>query len=211
MLCIDKTAKCGLELPNVQWSDTTGDDSSNTDCKYRFNDGKIFFNHKKTNTMKSTILIPLLMLFAACNKGNNGTHKLQAQVDSLQNKLSNAYTPGTGEIMENIRLHHAKMWFAAQNQNWVLASYEESLIVSGFKRIQKFHGESDVAKAAAMINPAMDSVKSAILQKNPEFFKRSYALMTATCNNCHTVTNHPFNVIIIPVTSDFSNQSFKLK
>jgi hypothetical protein len=161
--------------------------------------------------MKSTILIPLLMLFVACNERNNSTQKLQVQIDSLQNKLNNAYTPGTGEIMENIRVHHAKIWLAGQNQNWALASYEESLIESGFKRIQKFHGESDVAKAAAMIEPAMDSVMSATQQKNPEFFKRSYIFMTTTCNNCHTVTNHPFNVITIPETSDFRNQSFKSK
>jgi hypothetical protein len=43
---------------------------------------------------------------------------------------NNAYTPGFGDLMSSIQVHHSKLWFAGKNQNWALAAYEESLIHS---------------------------------------------------------------------------------
>src|SRR5882762_577321 len=85
-------------------------------------------------------LFPSILLFAAiligCNRHSEGTQGLQPQIDSLRLRLNNLYKPGMGEIMSNIQLHHAKLWFAGENKNWPLAEYNESLIESAFKRIQ---------------------------------------------------------------------------
>jgi hypothetical protein len=135
---------------------------------------------------------------------------LQPQVDSLQLQLKNTYKPGMGEIMSSIQLHHAKLWFAGENKNWALAGYNESLIRSAFKRIQVFHGNTFEAKTAPMIDPVMDSVRNAITRKDMPEFERSYNLLTITCNNCHAVTNHAFNRIIIPTGLPVSNQDFRI-
>jgi hypothetical protein len=156
------------------------------------------------------LFILLATMFVACIKEKDDAQKLHAQVDSLQKSLENSYTPGFGEIMENIRVHHDKLGLAGQNQNWELANYEAKLIVSGFKRIRKFHANKPEAQATGMIDPAMNSVGDAIQQKNPRSFKSSYAMLTATCNYCHKATNYGFNDITIPKASSFGNQSFDL-
>jgi len=148
-------------------------------------------------------------LLAGCNRRPEGTQSLQPQIDSLRLRLTNLYKPGMGEIMSNIQFHHAKLWFAGVNENWPLAEYNESLIQSAFKRIQLFHGDKFEAKAASMMIPSMDSISNAIRQKDIRLFKRGFLFMTNTCNNCHAVTRHEFNVIIIPTIPPVSNQDFK--
>ncbi|HXB30429.1 MAG TPA: hypothetical protein VNW49_11450, partial [Puia sp.] len=69
-------------------------------------------------------LIAILFSFftlTSCSQNENQTNHLQAQIDSLQKQLKNNYTPGFGELMSNIQLHHAKLWFAGDNRNWALA------------------------------------------------------------------------------------------
>ena len=162
------------------------------------------------------LLIPLvsaILLFAAllagCNSQSEKAKSLQSQIDSLRLLLSTVYKPGMGELMSNIQFHHSKLWFAGENKNWPLAGYNESLIQSAFKKIQLYHGDRPEAKAAFMIFPAMDSISKAISEKNKGSFERSFLLMTVTCNNCHTVTSHPFNVITIPKIPPVTDQDFK--
>ncbi|HMH31548.1 MAG TPA: hypothetical protein VK543_00885 [Puia sp.] len=156
----------------------------------------------------TTVLFPALLL-SACSQHTDNTNHLQAQVDSLRSQLKNSYTPGVGELMSNIQLHHAKLWFAGDNQNWPLAKYEESLILSAFKKIQQYHGDKPEAKIAAMINPAMDSVDQAIEHKSQASFRHSFLFLNSSCNSCHQATKRPFNVIVTPTMPPISNQLYK--
>ncbi|MDP9041088.1 MAG: hypothetical protein M3N30_03840 [Bacteroidota bacterium] len=159
--------------------------------------------------MKYTAVLLSCSLLASSCKSGDDTSRLQSQIDSLQKQLKNSYMPGMGELMSNIQLHHAKLWFAGDNQNWPLAEYEESLVTSAFKKIQLYHGDKPEAKIAAMINPALDSVNESILLKNRASFKHNFMFLTYTCNSCHQATKRSFNVIIIPVTPPISNQDYK--
>jgi hypothetical protein len=164
--------------------------------------------------MKPTfILVSAVLLFAASMAGCNGhtqkAQSLQSQIDSFRLLLNNLYKPGMGELMSNIQLHHSKLWFAGENKNWPLAEYNESLIQSAFKKIQLYHGDNPEAKAAFMFLPAMDSISNAIRKKDKRSFERSFSLMTVTCNNCHSVTGHPYNVITIPAIPPVTDQDFK--
>lgn len=146
---------------------------------------------------------------AACNRHSEEAGNLQLQLDSIRLRLDNSYKPGMGELMSNIQLHHSKLWFAGENQNWPLAQYNESLIESAFKKLQRYHGDQPEAKASFMILPAMDSISNAIREKNKRLFERSFSLMTITCNTCHSATSHPFNVITIPKIPPVTDQDFK--
>jgi cytochrome c1 len=159
--------------------------------------------------MKLTIVFLSILLLSACKQNADNAKHLQAQIDSLQNQLKNSYTPGMGELMSNIQLHHAKLWFAGDNQNWPLAKYEESLIISAFKKIQQYHANKPEAKIATMINPALDSVELSIDQKNKASFKRGFIFLTTTCNSCHQATKRPFNVIVSPTAPPITNQLYK--
>ena len=158
-------------------------------------------------------LVSAVLLFTApmagCNSHTEKAQSLQAQIDSFRLLLNNLYKPGMGELMSNIQLHHSKLWFAGENKNWPLAEYNESLIQSAFKKIQLYHGDKPEAKAAFMFLPAMDSISNAIREKDKRSFERSFTLMTVTCNNCHSVTGHPYNVITIPAIPPVTDQDFK--
>ena len=158
--------------------------------------------------MKHLLLALPVILLTACQQNSASVQQLQMKIDSLQQKTSNAYTPGFGELMSSIQLHHSKLWFAGKNQNWALAAYEQSLIHSAFKKIEKYHSDNPDAKALGMITLPMDSIQNAVVQKDLPSFKRSFLFLTTTCNNCHQVTKHGFNKIIVPATNPVTNQDF---
>ncbi len=156
------------------------------------------------------LFIIILMVIVSC--GNDSRVKeLQSRVDSLQNKLSQTYSAGFGEMMTNIQIHHAKLWFAGKNQNWDLAQYEMNELKETFDDIQKYQKARPESQVIPMILPALDSVSAAIKMKNPTKFESSYKFLTGTCNDCHQATSHEYNVVIIPQTPPFSNQQFAKK
>lgn len=159
--------------------------------------------------MKLPAFIPVLLLFAACNGHTDNSSGLRVQIDSLQNKLNNSYKPGLGEFMSSIQVHHAKLWFAGTNNNWELADFEINEIREALDDIQKFSADRPEVKSIKMIDPAIDSVSQAIKKQDSQLFKRSFGVLTTTCNHCHKATDHGFNVIIIPTTPPVSNQQFK--
>jgi len=166
-------------------------------------------NGVKHKNVKQIIFLMLVTGLLSCNQKSKGTQILQNRIDSLQNKLADIYKPGFGEFMSNIQAHHAKLWFAGENNNWKLADFEIHEIMETVQNIQKYEAEREESKKIGMINPALDSVNNAIKQRNPELFKSSYSLLTNTCNDCHSAVNFEFNVVKIPVTQTFSNQDFK--
>jgi len=150
----------------------------------------------------------LCIIFLSCNQQKTDNTLLEAKIDSLQSRLNKTYKPGFGEFMSSIQVHHNKLWFAGQNRNWKLADFEINEIKESIEGIQHYQVDREESKKIGIIFPALDSVMQAIDQKNPALFKSSYILLTNTCNSCHRATNFEFNVVKVPDTPPFSNQSF---
>jgi len=170
--------------------------------QHKFNHGPLFL-----------LFVLAIILLTACSQQPQSippAQPLQARLDSLEQRLRHTYTPGFGELMLNIQIHHAKLWFAGKNGNWQLAAYDESLIRSAIRKIRTFHPDAPNTAATTMIDIPMDSVAAAITRKDPAAFHRSFTFLTTTCNNCHAVTKHPFNVITIPTTEPIGNQDYSL-
>ena len=161
--------------------------------------------------MKYIIISIFTIGLFACNRQAGNSQSLQIQIDSLQNKLDHTYKPGFGEFMSSIQTHHAKLWFAGQNQNWELADFEINEIKESLAGIKEYCSDRPETKSIGMIDLAMDSMSIAIQQKSVTQFQSGYILLTNTCNSCHQATNHEFNVIKIPDNPPFSNQDFKVK
>jgi hypothetical protein len=161
--------------------------------------------------MRLFISTSVIFCLFACNQPADNTYKLQQQVDSLRNRVENVYAPGLGEFMSSIQVHHAKLWFAGNNGNWDLANFETEEIQEAIEDIQKFCKNRPEISDLPMINNPMDSLKTAIAVKNPAAFKSSFNRLTVTCNNCHQLTKHGFNVIKIPDQPPFTNQDFEKK
>jgi len=158
--------------------------------------------------MRLPILFSIIILLSACGL-HDSNQSLQTRIDSLQKKLDNAYKPGLGDFMSDIQVHHNKLWFAGQAQNWKLADFEINEIKEALNGIKQYCTDRPEVKSITMIDPAIDSISNAIQHKDAQSFKSSYIVLTNTCNNCHHATNHEFNVIKQPDTPPFSNQSFK--
>ncbi|MGH2565352.1 MAG: hypothetical protein ACRDE5_12605 [Ginsengibacter sp.] len=158
--------------------------------------------------MKYFLFITTVVLLSACNQQSDNTQYLQTQIDSLQ---ANAYKPGFGEFMSSIQVHHNKLWFAGQNQNWKLADFEINEIKESLDDIKKYCTDRPETNSIGMIEQPLQNVSNAIQQKNDTEFKNSYTILTSTCNSCHQATQHEFNVITIPTAPPFSNQNFKLQ
>ncbi|HRG81414.1 MAG TPA: hypothetical protein PLO99_02805 [Chitinophagaceae bacterium] len=159
--------------------------------------------------MKYIILVLWVSALSSC-KQQTDNKQLQNRIDSLEIQLANSYKPGFGELMSSIQTHHAKLWFAGQNENWRLAGFEVHEIMEVVEDIQKFQTERKESQQIKMIHPSLDSISMAIEQKNPALFRSSYSLLTTACNNCHRATDFDFNVVKIPDTQSFSNQDFKI-
>lgn len=148
------------------------------------------------------------LAYVSCGQPGPDNTALQAQVDSLQRRLSNSYIPGLGEFMSGIQVHHEKLWFAGTAQNWKLANFEIDEIREALDDIQRFCTDRPEIASIPMILPPMDSISQAVAQQDLPRFKSAFVLLTGTCNNCHRATKHEFNVIQIPTTPPFSNQVF---
>ena len=160
--------------------------------------------------MKRTcIILCTLLIFCGCNEQPGKIEALQSKVDSLQSRIDKAYKPGLGEFMSSIQVHHEKLWFAGQYQNWQLANFEINEIKESLDAIKYYCSDRPEVKSIGMLNPAINSINDAIQQKNVTYFKNGFILLTNTCNSCHQATEHVFNVIKIPDTPPFSNQEFK--
>jgi hypothetical protein len=160
--------------------------------------------------MRSIPLFFFIVFLFSCNQSSIHSRALQANTDSLEKQLAATYKPGFGEFMSSIQSHHAKLWFAGQNNNWKLADFEIHEIMEAIENIQQFQKERKESQLISMIQPALDSVNNAIAQKNTPHFISSYTLLTNTCNNCHKAANFEFNVVKIPEQQMFSNQDFKV-
>ena len=159
--------------------------------------------------MKLITLLCSSLIIVSCNQKSNNNQLLQNRIDSLEKKLANTYKPGLGEFMSGIQVHHAKLWFAGQNQNWELADFELHEIMEALDDIKTFNTDRPEIKSLALIYPPLDSLNKSVQQKNLASFKANFVLLTTVCNDCHHDTNHGFNVIKIPDAPPFSNQDFK--
>lgn len=159
--------------------------------------------------MKMIISLSLAIVVVSCGRGNNDTTTLQHQIDSIKKQLNNAYKPGLGEFMMGVQEHHAKLWFAGIDQNWPLADFEVHEIGETVDDIKQYCTDRPEVKSIGIIDPAISSIDAAIKQKNVEQFKKAFAGLTNSCNNCHKDNQHGFNVITIPAGLPVENQKFK--
>jgi hypothetical protein len=86
----------------------------------------------------SYYLLAIIIATSSCKQQTESTGALQSRIDSLEKKLAATYKPGFGEFMSSIQVHHAKLWFAGQNQNWELADFEMHEIDETIDAIKNF-------------------------------------------------------------------------
>lgn len=162
----------------------------------------------------SLVSLFFCICFSACNSSKTGDqiNHLENHISLIQDSLRimrNEYRPGLEELMSDIQLHHAKLWFAGTNSNWPLAYFELGEIRETMRTAASLETNRPEIRQLPMIYPSLDSVANAINLREPDQFKRGYTLMTNACNSCHQSVNFSFNVITIPTAPPVTDQDFK--
>ena len=161
--------------------------------------------------MKNILLVWIICTLFGCQANvNEHSKELQKQIDSLKVEISETYKPGFGEFMSNIQMHHSKLWFAGENENWKFADFEINEIKENLEAIQKYQTNRPESELIPTIIPALDSLSEAIKKQNSEEFKSSFNYLTNTCVKCHRETEHEFIQIQLPDRQIFSNQKFRM-
>lgn len=162
--------------------------------------------------MKFKILFTLLLsALISCQSNNELVEKvdeLTQKIETLETVKDNAYKPGLGMLMNAIQAHHLKLWKSGVNENWELANFELHELEERFVEIERYKENSSNIKSIKMIYPQLEDLEKLVKEKNKEEFIKEYELLTATCNSCHQINDHPFIKIKVPNT-DNENQVFE--
>ncbi len=125
------------------------------------------------------------------------------------------YTPGLGEIMTLTQMRHAKLWFAGQNANWQLASYELDELNEGLEDAAKFHPTHKDADLPIpqlidkIMKAPIGQLEEAVKAQDQNRFTKAFDSLTEGCNSCHQATKFGFNVVTRPTANTYTNQVFE--
>jgi hypothetical protein len=141
---------------------------------------------------------------------------LAALVGCAEPRENTGYIPGLGELMSAQQMRHAKLWFAGENGNWRLASYEVDELKEGFDDVVKHHPTLEDSHlpisrlVPTIVMGPLDEVGAAVAAADKIRFEAAFDKLTAACNSCHQATNFGFNVVTRPTEPPFSNQEFRV-
>ena len=125
------------------------------------------------------------------------------------------YVPGLGEIMTLNQMRHVKLWYAGQNANWALASYELDEMNEGLDDAAKFHpthkdAELPIPQLIDKIMKApISQLEEAVKAQDISKFNTAFDSLTDGCNACHQATKFGFNVVTRPSSNPYTNQVFQ--
>jgi hypothetical protein len=133
----------------------------------------------------------------------------RAEIAALKKEIAelkkSAYRPELGEQMLGLQIRHARLWFAGQAQNWLLAAFELQEIKEAFDAVVEQNPEHAIfqPQRLADILPAMTkapitALRDAIDHGNKAEFEKAYDGLSAACSGCHRAAGNDFLVIQRP-------------
>ncbi len=143
----------------------------------------------------------------SCSKGSDGS--------LLENRLAavEAAAPGVGDVMSNVQLHFAKLYFAVEASNWDLAKFELHEIEENLEKSVRLRPEEKGVQLDGILEAfketEFEAMNKAVVSKDKMSFGRAYDDSIAVCNSCHTATGRHFIVITLPMVPPVTNQLWK--
>jgi len=140
----------------------------------------------------------------------------KAQIEALKREIAalkkEAYHPELGEQMLTLQIRHARLWFAGEAQNWLLAAFELQEIKEAFDAVVEQNPEHAIfqPQRLADILPAMTkapvtALRDAIDHGSKAEFEKAYDGLSAACSGCHKVAGNDFLVIQRPTAPLLDN------
>ena len=126
------------------------------------------------------------------------------------------FKPGFDDLMTMlIQPRHIKLYYAGQEENWILARFQLNELRAAFGRIGDTIPDFgffpvDDAVEATMTEP-FNAVQAAIDAGDQVAFNTAYDGLTEACNACHEAMHFPFLVVQTPAGdagNPYINQDF---
>jgi hypothetical protein len=159
----------------------------------------------------AVIVIGIWMMKRPANATASATDSVSGatNVDQRLKRLETAPL-GVGNLMLEIQLHFAKLYYAAEARNWDLAAYERNQLEECVEKVAVLRPVENDVKLEEIIGnmkkTSLITLKDAIDVKERGLFRDSYRDTMNTCNACHQATGRPFIAIVVPTNSPVANQ-----
>ena len=134
---------------------------------------------------------------------------LKREIETLK---KSAYRPELGEQMLGIQIRHARLWFAGEAQNWLLAAFELQELKEAFDAVVEQNPEHAIFQPQrladilpAMTNAPVKSLRDAIDHGSKAEFEKAFDGLSAACTGCHHAAGNDFLVIERPRTPLLDN------
>ncbi len=159
--------------------------------------------------MKKSISGILVCMLLACNHGGQTTSVCKRKLTVFNGNWIKRINQGWGNLCPAFRfiMRNCGLQVRLETGPWLISKYKE--IQEAIEDIQIYCTDRPEVASIPMIDPALDSLNISIGAKDIVRFKNSYNLLTNSCNSCHQVTKHAFNVIQTPAAPPFTNQAFQ--
>jgi len=139
-----------------------------------------------------------------------------AEIAALRKEIAelkkSAFHPELGEQMLTLQIRHARLWFAGQAQNWMLAAFELQEIKEAFDAVVEQNADHAIfqPQRLADILPAMTkapilALRDAIDHGSKAEFEKTFDGLSAACNGCHKAAGTDFLVIQRPTAPLLDN------
>jgi len=163
-----------------------------------------------------TLLLGLGLLLATNCMAADPAADTQAEIAALKKQLAelkkNAYHPELGEQMLTLQIRHARLWYAGEAQNWLLAAFELQEIKEAFDAVVEQNPEHAIfqPQRLADILPAMTkapvvALRDAIDHGSKAEFEAAFDKLSDACSGCHKAAGNDFLVIQRPSTPLLDN------
>ncbi|MEO8802533.1 MAG: hypothetical protein ABI304_05460 [Rudaea sp.] len=170
---------------------------------------------KKTSVLVF-IGVALLACFAASITAQASDSGDKAEIAALKQQLSelqrSAYHPELGHQMLIIQIRHARLWFAGEAKNWILAAFELQELKEAFEAVVEhnpddanFQPQRLADILPAMTNAPIRTLRDAIDHGDKKQFENAYDGLSAACTGCHRAAGISFLVIQRPKTPLLDN------
>ena len=170
---------------------------------------------------RSIVAVGFILSLGAVEALAAGTEKAppadaSAEIAALKKEIvelkKSAYHPELGEQMLQLQIRHARLWFAGEAGNWMLAAFFLQEIKEAFDAIVEQNPEHAIfqPQRLADILPAMTkqpvlALRDAIDHGNKAEFERAFDGLSAACTGCHKTGGADFLVIQRPKTPILDN------
>lgn len=138
---------------------------------------------------------------------------LQREIEQLKRQIKQLQ-PDITQAMLDLQIRHARLWFAGESGDWVLAAFQVHGLQDGLDNIVETYPEHAALQPGqlasilpAMMGSTMKNLRTAVDQKNKIEFERAYDSVSTACSGCHMAAGFTFLQVHRPTTPLLDNLS----